>query len=69
MEQALFEQKQEKSLAEIPEEFRSFVRTHAWEQGHSCGYQEVLNYVEDMVWSLKPAIEKFQKRVSEGPTA
>lgn len=57
-----FDKREAEILTAIPEEFHSFVRTLAWEYGHSSGYDEVLNYDETFVWSLKPAIEAFQKR-------
>ena len=60
-----FEKRQDELLAQLPEEFRSYVSGRAWESGHSSGYQEVLNYLEDLIFHLTPAIEKYTLRTLE----
>lgn len=58
-----FYQKQKEILDLIPIEFRSFVEWIAWEQGHSFGYDEVLNHVYDYVYDIKEPIEKYTERI------
>ncbi len=68
---AEFEDKQqaELDLYKIPEEFRSAIRTLAWDQGHAYGYHEVLGYVSELCGYLAPAIEAYKKRINEGQSA
>jgi len=58
-----FRQKEEELLKDIPPEFRSAISYHAWEQGHSAGYGEVLIYVSDLADALAPAIRAFVSRI------
>jgi hypothetical protein len=54
-----FETEQTALLADLPAEFHPFVRQTAWDHGHSAGYEEVINYVRDMVGNLKPCVDKY----------
>jgi hypothetical protein len=65
MTEAIFFSAQEEALIDIPEEFRSFIRTQAWDLGHSSGYEEVLGYVRSFAGSLFEPISAFKKRVVE----
>lgn len=52
----------DETLAEIPEEFKAFVRDSAYERGHSAGYEEVVSIAQEMVYGLKPCIEAFKRK-------
>ena len=46
-------QKQRNALLKrIPKEYRDGTAQYAWEQGHSCGYQEVLIVLEEIVTTI-----------------
>jgi hypothetical protein len=49
------------TLAEVPVEFRSFVRSQADERGSSSGYEEVVSIAKDIVFNLKSAIAAYNK--------
>jgi hypothetical protein len=55
-----FNKQQDQILEQLPLEFHSFVHTYAWEQGHSSGYNEVLNIEEELIYHLTRAIEKYK---------
>ena len=59
-----FEAKQAELLADIPQEFHAAIRYHAWEQGHSAGYEEVLIYVSDLADALTQPIKDYTKRIT-----
>lgn len=52
-------------LKEVPEEFHEAIQHMAWENGHSYGYYEVLNYINEYVHALKKPIEQFRLDVIE----
>ncbi len=56
---------QDKILSGVPEEFRSFISTKSWEDGHSAGYSEVLMCCQDLVDELRPCIEEYKKTIAE----
>jgi hypothetical protein len=58
-----FNKHQGQILEALPEEFHAFVRTYAWEQGHSSGYNEVLNIEENLIYHLTRAIEKYTMKL------
>ena len=43
----------EKLLEQVPEQYRDKLWEYAYMQGHSCGYQEVYNYMLDLVEIFK----------------
>lgn len=53
----------EKLLSEIPEEFRAFVNSQAYEMGHSSGYEETYNIAQDIVGGLVGPIKEYTKRL------
>ncbi len=53
----------EKLLEQLPEEFRSFVSSQAYERGHSVGREESYNIAQDIVSSLKDPIKKYQEKI------
>jgi len=50
-------------LKNIPQEFRSAISYHAYEEGHAYGWSEVLIHLRDLIDGLEPAIRAFEKRV------
>lgn len=52
---------QSKALEDLPTEFHAFIRQNAWEHGHSAGFEEVLNYVRELVHGLGPAIAEYDR--------
>jgi len=53
MNQEQFNAEEKVILEELPEKFRSFVSSYAWDRGHSAGFEEVLSYERDLVERLK----------------
>jgi hypothetical protein len=54
-------------LEELPQAFRSYVSSKAWDDGHSSGYGEVLNYAREHVATLLPCILQYAKDVKAQP--
>ncbi len=50
-------------LAELPEEFRSYVSSESYDHGHSAGYEECVSIARSMVHGLKPVIDAYTKRI------
>lgn len=63
MDNQEFEQRQEEILKDIPEEFHSAVRWHAYDYGHAYGHEEVLIHVQNLVDMLKEPIVKYTERL------
>lgn len=63
MDEKEFEQRQDEILKDIPEEFHSAVKWHAWDRGHSSGYELVLNCVAELVYMLKKPIAEYTARL------
>lgn len=59
----VFEKAQADLLNGVPEEFRAFIKSVAWDNGHSNGYSNVLWYVDDFVSRLGPQIAYFRRRI------
>ena len=51
-------------LEEIPEEFRGYVSSEAYDRGHSSGYEESFNIAQDITNTLKRCIDKYTKRLT-----
>jgi hypothetical protein len=58
-----FEKERDYQVCNLPKEFADYVRSESWEQGHSAGYDEVINIARNMSYDLKPIIEKYTKRI------
>lgn len=58
-----YDARMQELLAEIPEEFRTFVSAQAYDRGHSAGYEEVLGIAQGIVFELVPSISKYTKRL------
>ncbi|MEI7942926.1 MAG: hypothetical protein WCH76_07180 [Candidatus Riflemargulisbacteria bacterium] len=50
-------------LNQLPEEFRSYASSEAYDHGHSAGYEEIIGYLRGIVNGLREPIEKYKKRV------
>lgn len=59
MESEEFYQTQDKLLADVPQEFRGFLTHLAWEEGHSNGYEEVLNLLKSLISDFMEALTKY----------
>jgi len=58
-----FNNKQAEILAPIPQEFRSAISYHAYEQGHAYGNEEIIIHLSDLVDELLQPIQEFEKRI------
>jgi len=58
-----FNEKQDKILEHIPQEFKSAISYHAYEQGHSSGNEEIIIHLSDLVDALLQPIQEFEKRI------
>lgn len=63
MTEVEFTEEQCSLLDGIPYELRDAFTQYAWEHGHSSGYEEVINYLQELVSEFKPAIDKLINRV------
>lgn len=58
-----FEAEQEELLLEVPEEFRDAIRSKAWADGHSAGYEEVIYHIKDLIDFISPCLTKYKAKV------
>ena len=52
-------------LLQVPDEFRSTLSYMAYERGHSAGESEVLGILRELIYDLKPAIDKYTERLNK----
>lgn len=65
MKEKEFEKKQREILAAIPEEFHSYFSYLAWERGHSCGLDEVILCLDNLITdNFKLALGKYSDRLA-----
>jgi hypothetical protein len=64
MTQEEFNASEKEILQELPEAFRSFVSSYAWDKGHCYGFEEVLSYERDLVSRLREAIANYLFAIS-----
>lgn len=50
---------EDKILSGIPEEFRSWFSYKAYEEGHSAGYEEVLNCLRGLLDGFEECLQKY----------
>ena len=62
-EESHFNGKMHEILSAVPEEFRDALGHRAWEEGHSSGFDEVLNCLSGLVDELSEPIRRFEERV------
>ena len=58
-----FINKKAEILKDIPKELHNALSGMAWERGHSAGYEEVINYLADLVNELKEPITQLETRI------
>ena len=58
-----FCKKQAEILEPIPQEFKSAISYHAYEQGHAYGNEEEIIHLSDLVDALLQPIQEFEKRI------
>lgn len=58
-----FSQERDELLADIPQEFHSYISSQAYERGHSSGMEEVINYMKDIVSSIRQPIADYTARL------
>jgi len=56
MTQDKFEQKEAEILERLPYQLRNAISWMAYDRGHSCGYEEILIHVREMVDALEQPI-------------
>ena len=62
MTQEEFGTEQDNLLKTMPVELHDFLRSYAWDQGHSSGYEEVINILEELVTRMKPGLWRMMQR-------
>jgi hypothetical protein len=60
-----FVAQQEEILTGLPAEFRTFLRSQAWDRGHSAGFEEVINILKSLTADFREAFEKYQMNLSQ----
>lgn len=53
------------ALAKLPEEFQAFVRTQAYDRGHSAGEDEVNMIMVDLASDVQAALGAYLLRVNK----
>jgi len=46
-------------LSELPEAFHGFVRNHAYEHGHSSGFEEMIGIANELISNLVPCVKEY----------
>ena len=46
-------------LSKLPEAFHGFVKNHAYEHGHSSGFEEMIGRAEDLISNLVPCVKEY----------
>jgi hypothetical protein len=49
------------ALRTLPDEFHPFVRSRAWNSGHSAGYEEVVLLAREIAAELCPCVKEYMK--------
>lgn len=62
-EDTTFKEREEWVLGFLPEEFRDSLSAYAYRQGHSAGYDEVINILSEIVDVLRVPIKDFEQRM------
>lgn len=60
-----FNQKMDRLLLNVPESIAKFVRSTAYDRGHSAGYEEVLSIAESLVSELDEVITELRMYQAE----
>ena len=54
----------EELLSVLPEEFRGFVKSFAYDRGHGSGYEEIVDIAQSVVDGLLPCVENYKNKRS-----
>ncbi len=57
--------KREILLEQVPPEFKSVFSYYAYDKGHYAGEEEELITLENLISEFKPAIDKFELRLTK----
>jgi hypothetical protein len=60
-----YDTEMEQALCDLPDEFKSFVSSQAWQRGHSAGHDEVVGIANELAGDIRPAILAYQRRLME----
>lgn len=61
-----YQEEHEALLSRLPAAFQGFASSHAYEEGHSAGYEEVILLLHNLVDALEPAIENYRRQLMAG---
>jgi hypothetical protein len=50
-------------LRQLPEAFHSFVRNHAYEHGHSSGFEEMTSIANELISNLVPCVKEYKTQI------
>lgn len=64
MNEQEYEQEMENLLADIPNEFREYIRSEAWDQGHANGYDECFGIATNLYYALKKVVDTYTARIT-----
>lgn len=59
-----YEREMDKELSPLPPSLQSFVRSHAYEHGHSSGYEECLNIARGLAHELEQLLPQLRKELA-----
>ena len=62
MDQQDYNEAMDEAVSHLPDEFKAFVCSQAWDRGHSSGYEEVVNIAQDLAHDLGIAFDKYMTR-------
>lgn len=63
MTQQEFDTEIESVVSEIPAEFHNFIKSYAWMEGHSSGFENVLCIASELVARLADPIKAYEKNI------
>jgi hypothetical protein len=63
MTKAEYDEEMAEVVKDLPEEFRQFVIGRSYEDGHSSGYEEVINYAVELTDALTPCVTAYTNRI------
>ena len=50
-------------LSELPEAFHGFVKNHAYDHGHSSGFEEMIGIANELISNLVPCVKEFRTQL------
>lgn len=61
-----YDREMKEIVSDLPIEFAEFVQSKSWEDGHSAGYEEVINIATSLAYEIKRAVDKYNARIGIG---